>query len=126
MRLSFLHTALLLFGALVCVEAAKPAPFLSNPKALKNRALHTKAVPHAQHELLKSDGAEEDVLPAVRNTLDARAVRGGDDSGGLNQTLLVGSYFLAWYFLNVMYNSEFMNGYYSHLLFLSLPLLMFF
>lgn len=105
MRFSLLgHAALLLVGAF-CVEAAKPTPFVSNPKVLMNSALHTRAVPHAQHELLTSN-EEQDLLLAVRNTLEARAVRGGDDSGGLKQTLLVGFYFLAWYALNVMYNSE--------------------
>jgi len=109
MRIAFSH-AFLLLAAACCVEAAKPASSLKNSKVLVNNSLRNIRLV-SNNAFLPSDEKEEDMTPAMSRSLQARTMRGGAVSGGPGQTLKVGFYFFAWYFLNVMYNSEF-NGCY--------------
>lgn len=49
------------------------------------------------------------MTPVMRHRLKARRMRGGAASSGLIKTLTVGLYFVAWYALNVVYNSKWMD-----------------
>jgi hypothetical protein len=50
------------------------------------------------------------MTPAMRQRLKARRIRGGEVSNILMERLTVGSYFAAWYALNVIYNSKCLRG----------------
>jgi hypothetical protein len=116
MKLSVSHAVLLLAAAFYA-EAAKPTTSLKNSKVVVNNSLrNTRLV--SNNAFLPSDEKEEDMTPAMSRSLQARTMRGGAVSGGSMQTLKVGFYFFAWYFLNVVYNSEF-NGCYFVFLWLT-------
>lgn len=59
-------------------------------------------VPPASHNAVLSN-----MTPYMRQKLKARRMRGGALSSGLLDRLTVGSYFAAWYALNIVYNSKF-------------------
>ena len=61
----------------------------------------TYEVPPASH-----NAVVEAMTPAMRQRLHARRIRGGQVTESLLGQLTVGFYFVAWYALNVFYNSK--------------------
>ena len=59
------------------------------------------AITAASHNAIVST-----LSPSMRRSLKARRIRGGAGSSGLLHRLEIAGYFLAWYALNVVYNSE--------------------
>ena len=62
----------------------------------------TYEVPPASH-----NAVVETMTPAMRQRLHARRIRGGEVTESLLGRLTIGFYFVAWYALNVFYNSKY-------------------
>ena len=91
MKFAFVFVTLILAIDPRRSEAASPMPSLVAASTRRSQA--------SVESLSSVDLLPQEAAPAV--------VRGGADTGGLMDRLVVGFYFALWYALNVYYNSTF-------------------
>ena len=108
MKFNLRYVSLFLAAACSSVEAVRTPQFSAGTvKGLVNTKLNERSIAEVQHKAVR---VSEDIQSEDFEVADNLQIRGGDSaSSGMIENLKIGFYFLAWYALNVIYNSKFLS-----------------